>query len=245
MPTRSKARASRITRHPSPTSPSTSPGNACTSSKNISFRWCGPSIDGIGRTVKPARSIGIRNRVSRLCFGASGSVHAANTHQDAISAYDVHTFWPVMRQPSPSATARVRNDTRSVPASGSEKPWHQITSPEAMADRCLAFCSAVPYRISAGPTQLIPMYCGPRGSCWAHISSRSTVCCQTEPPPPPCSFGHASASSPSVASSLQNVSVVARSCGFSVQAPRKSAGMWLATSSRRWPRSCPASSPRS
>ena len=80
----------------------------------------------------------------RLCFGAPGSVQAANTHQDAICAYDVHTFWPVMRQPSPSGTARVRNDTRSVPASGSEKPWHQITSPEAMAARCLAFCSAVP-----------------------------------------------------------------------------------------------------
>ena len=35
----------------------------------------------------------------------------------------------------------------------------------------------------AGPTQLRPMYCAPRGSWWAHISSRTTVWSHTEPPP--------------------------------------------------------------
>ena len=41
-----------------------------------------------------------------------------------------------MRQPSPSSTARVRSEARSEPASGSLKPWHQMTSPAAMAERC-------------------------------------------------------------------------------------------------------------
>jgi hypothetical protein len=31
-----------------------------------------------------------------------------------------------------------------------------------------------------GPTQLTPMYCAPRGSWCAHISSRTTVCSHTE-----------------------------------------------------------------
>ena len=34
----------------------------------------------------------------------------------------------------------------------------------------------------AGPTQLRPMYWAPRGSWWAHISSRTTVWSHTEPP---------------------------------------------------------------
>ena len=42
-----------------------------------------------------------------------------------------------MRQPSPSSTARVRSEARSEPASGSLKPWHQITSPAAMARQVL------------------------------------------------------------------------------------------------------------
>ena len=31
-----------------------------------------------------------------------------------------------------------------------------------------------------GPTQFTPMYCAPRGSWCAHISSRTTVCSHTE-----------------------------------------------------------------
>ena len=114
-----------------------------------------------------------------------------------------------------------------------------------MADMCLAFCSAVPYRISAGPTQLMPMYWAPRGSWWAHISSRNTVCCHTEPPPPPCSFGQARASSPSDASILQNDSVVAKSFGSLVQAPRKPSGICVEIKSRKRFLSSTASVPRS
>jgi hypothetical protein len=43
-------------------------------------------------------------------------------------APEVQTFWPLTTQSSPSLTARVLSAARSLPASGSEKPWHQISS---------------------------------------------------------------------------------------------------------------------
>ena len=102
-----------------------------------------------------------------------------------------------MRQPSPSRRAAVCSDARSEPASGSLKPWHQMTSPAAMGGRCWRCCSSVPWRMSAGPTQFTPMYWAPRGSWWAHISSRTAVCSQAEAPRPPNSVGHAAHSRPS------------------------------------------------
>ena len=181
----------------------------------------------------------------RCALGSSGSVVAASTHHGAICAYDVQTFCPVINQPSPSGTARVRSDPRSEPASGSLKPWHQMTSPAAIGGRCWSRCASVPWRIKAGPTQLTPMYCAPRGSWCAHISSRTTVCSQTEPPPPPYSLGQARHSRPSSASSLQNDCVSARSAGSLLNAPRKPAGMCSAINARSRCRSASAASPSS
>src|SRR4051794_9784267 len=48
------------------------------------------------------------------------------------------------------------------------------------------------------------MYCGPRGSPAAHISSRTTACCHTEPSAPPCSAGQLSVSQPRAARVRQN-----------------------------------------
>src|SRR3954452_17690952 len=48
------------------------------------------------------------------------------------------------------------------------------------------------------------MYCGPRGSPAAHISSRTTACCHTEPSAPPCSDGQLRVSQPRSASWWQN-----------------------------------------
>ena len=70
-----------------------------------------------------------------MCLGASGSVRATSMHHLASWASVVHTFWPVTTQSSPSLTALVFSDARSEPASGSEKPWHQISSPERMGSR--------------------------------------------------------------------------------------------------------------
>jgi len=50
----------------------------------------------------------------------------------ACPAYEVQIFWPLMRQCGPCRSARVRSDARSEPASGSEKPWHQIVWPCAI-----------------------------------------------------------------------------------------------------------------
>ena len=47
----------------------------------------------------------------------------------------VHTFWPRMSQPSPSRIARVCSPARSLPAAGSLKSWHQMSSPRSMGRR--------------------------------------------------------------------------------------------------------------
>jgi len=56
-------------------------------------------------------------------------------HQEENWALLVHTFCPVIRQASPSCSARVFNDARSLPASGSLKPWHQTSSAVRMLPR--------------------------------------------------------------------------------------------------------------
>ncbi len=60
-------------------------------------------------------------------------------HHFASCAKVVHTFWPVIRQPPSSFTALVLSDARSEPDSGSEKPWHQISSAERMGSRNRSF----------------------------------------------------------------------------------------------------------
>ena len=47
--------------------------------------------------------------------------------------------------------AAVASDARSDPASGSENPWHQITSPRAIGRRKRSCCSGVPNRMINGP----------------------------------------------------------------------------------------------
>ena len=70
-----------------------------------------------------------------LCLGTPGSVRATSMHHFECCAPLVHTFWPVTTQSSPSCTARVFSAARSEPASGSEKPWHQISSPDRIGAR--------------------------------------------------------------------------------------------------------------
>lgn len=49
------------------------------------------------------------------CGGASGSVRQASQIHSAFWALEVKIFWPSIRQESPSRTARVRREARSVP----------------------------------------------------------------------------------------------------------------------------------
>ena len=70
-----------------------------------------------------------------LCFGASWSVRATSMHHLASCAKVVQTFWPVTTHSPLDFTALVLSDARSEPDSGSEKPWHQISSAERIGSR--------------------------------------------------------------------------------------------------------------
>ena len=70
----------------------------------------------------------MRKYVRPWCLGASVSVRAMSMHHLEYWAPLVHTFCPDTIHSSPRLTARVFNAARSEPASGSEKPWHQISS---------------------------------------------------------------------------------------------------------------------
>ena len=68
--------------------------------------------------------------VRPLCLCCSGSVRASSRPKAANCALVVHTFWPLSTHvPSSSWRARVCTAARSEPAAGSEKSWHQTSSP--------------------------------------------------------------------------------------------------------------------
>ncbi len=88
------------------------------------------------------------------CLGASGSVRASRIPKSAVSALDVQTFWPSTTNWSPSRRARVCSPARSLPAPGSLKSWHHVSSPRSMAGRNRWRCSSVPRSRIAGPTMV-------------------------------------------------------------------------------------------
>ena len=53
--------------------------------------------------------------------GASASVRARHSPQEANCAYDVQTLRPVTSKPPSTGVARVEREARSLPASGSLK----------------------------------------------------------------------------------------------------------------------------
>ena len=72
-----------------------------------------------------------------LCFGASSveRVRARQMPWSATRPFEHHTFWPVSIQASPSRSALVDSDARSLPAPGSLKSWHHTAAPEASVGR--------------------------------------------------------------------------------------------------------------
>ena len=89
-------------------------------------------------------------------MAAAESVRATNMHHFENCAALVHTFCPLTPHSSPSLTARVFREARSEPASGSENPWHQISSAERIGPSQRSFCSCVPHTISVGPPNSSP-----------------------------------------------------------------------------------------
>ena len=79
-----------------------------------------------------------------LCLGASGLLRARQMPQSARSATEFQTFCPDSRQPPSTFVARVRSDARSDPAPGSEKSWHQVSSPSSDGRTNRSRCSSVP-----------------------------------------------------------------------------------------------------
>ncbi|OPZ01146.1 MAG: hypothetical protein BWZ09_02785 [Alphaproteobacteria bacterium ADurb.BinA305] len=69
-----------------------------------------------------------------------------------------------MTQSSPSRSARVRRPATSEPADGSEKSWHQISSPRSAGRTKRSHCSRVAYVIIVGMHIPRPISKKPRGT---------------------------------------------------------------------------------
>ena len=116
-------------------SPRTCETGTRTSVKNTSLKPESPDIMRNGRTVTPGARMSASRQVIPLCLAASKSVRTSSRHHSAICAKLVHIFWPLTMNASPSRTAFVPSEARSLPAFGSENPWHQISSPERIGAR--------------------------------------------------------------------------------------------------------------
>ena len=101
----------------------------------------------------------------------------------------VQTFWPVTTYSSPLSTARVFNDARSEPDSGSLKPWHHISSADRIGARKRSFWSSVPWAITVGPPIVSPSTLAICGARERAISSKKIACSICVAPAPPYSVG--------------------------------------------------------
>ncbi len=117
-------------------------------------------------------------------------VRASRMPLAARCARLVQIFWPWSSQPPSTLVALVRNDARSEPASGSEKSWHQISSPVRIGRRKRSFCSSVPNSMIVGPARSSPMMFSRSGTPARSVSSAKTARIFASAPPPPYSFGH-------------------------------------------------------
>ena len=86
-------------------------------------------------------------------------------------------------------TALVLSEARSEPDSGSEKPWHQISSPVRIGLSQRSFWSSVPWVITTGPPITMPSTFTGGGALARAISSPNRACSTIVAPRPPYSFG--------------------------------------------------------
>ncbi len=107
------------------------------------------------------------------CLGTSGSVRASRTAKSARSAHVVQIFWPVITQSSPSRSARVDSEARSLPDPGSLNSWHQISSARVIGGRKRRRCASEPNANSAGAARPSPS--GFSRGRWYRLVSCSTA----------------------------------------------------------------------
>ena len=94
--------------------------------------------------------------------------------QSSRWALDDQTFVPLMRQPLPTGSARVRAAARSEPLSGSLMPIAKQISVVAMRGRNQARCSSVPKRRISGAVCRSAIQCAATGAPPASNSSSTT-----------------------------------------------------------------------
>ena len=80
-----------------------------------------------------------------MCFSA-GSVWAKTSASLAWLPSEIHCFWPLIRQPPSTFSARVLRLAASEPVSGSVRPKQPSASPEQSCGSHSCFCSSVPQR---------------------------------------------------------------------------------------------------
>ena len=97
----------------------------------------------IGRTVMPGLSMSTNSAVMPLWADPVVPVRVRSTQRWANWARPVHTFWPLTRQPSSVRAARQDREARLLPVSGSENPWHQVSSPRSSRGTMVAASSGV------------------------------------------------------------------------------------------------------
>ena len=90
-----------------------------------------PCMVSIGRTVMPGVSMSTNSAVMPLCAESGAPVRVRSTQRCAYWARLVHTFCPVTCHPSSWRVARQVSAARLLPVPGSEKPWHQDSSPRS------------------------------------------------------------------------------------------------------------------
>ena len=108
------------------------------------MKWDSPVIWRIGRMSTPSCFIGHQKNEMPRCLGTSQSVRAMSMPKSAFLALDVHTFWPLTTNSSPSRSARVCRPARSEPAPGSEYSRHIPTSSSSSGRMKRSFSESVP-----------------------------------------------------------------------------------------------------
>ena len=133
------------------------------------------------------------------CFGASGSVRARRMpHWEWLAQVD-QIFWPLTMYSSPSRTACVRREARSLPASGSEKSWVHSAEPSRMLGSHRCCCSGVPPATMVGPAHPIAIALS-GGVTPAAASSSATATWSAASAASPHGSGQCGATSPASAS---------------------------------------------
>jgi hypothetical protein len=186
---RSLVRVAIATPHPPCSGPTSARSGTWTSSRKTSSKAEPPVICRTGRTSMPGLAMSRRRNEIPRCGAASPSVLARRMPQSLTRPLLHHVFWPETVQPSPSRTARVVREARSLPAPGSLNSWHQTRSPRSVGPRCRARWASSPKARMAPPASTRPTMLRNGGTSALAASSSHTAWCSADSPRPPVPTG--------------------------------------------------------